>query len=39
MEDVREIERQTQVALQKKMGNGGMDIEEEGKQLFVFMKV
>ncbi|CAH1718054.1 unnamed protein product [Chironomus riparius] len=29
MDDVREIERQTQVALQKKMGNGGMDIEEE----------
>lgn len=33
MDDVREIERQTQLALQKKMGNGGVEIEEEGKLL------
>jgi hypothetical protein len=31
MEDIREIELQTQLALQRKMGNGGVDVEEEGK--------
>lgn len=31
MDDIREIERQTQLALQRKMGNGGVDAEEEGK--------
>ncbi|KAG5683657.1 hypothetical protein PVAND_012925 [Polypedilum vanderplanki] len=29
MDDIREIERQTQLALQRKMGNGGVDAEEE----------
>jgi hypothetical protein len=31
MDDIREIERQTQLALQRKMGNGGVDAEEEGE--------
>lgn len=31
MDDIREIERQTQLALQKKMGNGGVEVEEEGE--------
>lgn len=30
MDDIREIERQTQVALQKKMGDGTDDAEEDG---------
>lgn len=37
MDDIREIERQTQLALQKKMGNGGVELEEEGKLLMKFL--
>lgn len=32
MDDIRELERQTQLALQKKMGDGTDDDEEDGKQ-------
>lgn len=35
MDDIREIERQTQLALQKKMGDGADDDEEDGKNEFL----
>lgn len=33
MEDIREIEKQTQLALQRKMANGGVEIEDEGNTI------
>lgn len=31
MDDIRELERQTQLALQKKMGDGSVGDEDDGK--------
>lgn len=32
MDDIRELERQTQLALQKKMGDGSVGDEDDGKK-------